>query len=232
MSLSWNELGQPCSIEFDDIYFSKASGLKESDYVFIQHNNLPQRFQHLIDNAHFTIGETGFGTGLNFLCAWQRFQQEAPADAYLHFISAEKFPLPPDELAKALQLWPELTPLSTQLLAQYPTKLASNQTLIFNQGRVILNLLIGDAQQQYQDINIKVDAWFLDGFSPAKNPEMWSDKLFKEVGRLSHSQTTFATFTSAGHVRRKLSAVGFKIQKTKGFAQKREMCFGHYQPPQ
>ena len=114
--LNWDEHGQPLSSQFDDVYFSNASGLAESQHVFIQHNQLPQRFAALEDGATFVIGETGFGTGLNFLSAWQCFNQHAPANTRLHFISVEKYPLKRSDLSQALALWPQLSELREQLL--------------------------------------------------------------------------------------------------------------------
>lgn len=219
-----NENGQPqpYSSLFNDVYFSSDDGLAETNYVFLQGNILAERFNTL---DQFTIIETGFGTGLNFLCAAQLWLSIAPAQATLHFISVEKHPLSLHDLVKALQLFPSLQPLAAHLIAQYPQILSEKTISLFNQ-RVKLTLMIGDASQCLSGFQHKADAWFLDGFAPAKNPDMWGETLFAQMARLSHTQTTFATFTSAGAVRRGLQAAGFKINKCAGFGKKREMLHG------
>lgn len=224
--IDWNEQGQPLSAEFADVYFSKQSGLDESRYVFIQHNQLTERFQQLDNSTPFVVAETGFGTGLNFLACWQHFLQQAPEHARLHFISVEKHPLHAADLQLALTLWPELEPLSAQLLQQYLIIQPGYQHFIFQQGRVCLTLLIGEASEQLSQLDAQVDAWFLDGFAPSKNPDMWSDALFSQLARLAKPQTTLATFTSAGFVRRGLQAAGFSMQRHPGFGHKREMLSG------
>ena len=168
--LNWDEHGQPLSSQFDDVYFSKASGLAESQHVFIQHNHLPERFAALRAGETFVIAETGFGTGLNFLCAWQCFLAHAPADARLQFISVEKYPLERDDLMQALALWPQLSELREQLLQQYVAIHSGFQHLLLGQGRISLTLLIGDVLPMLEQLDGKIDAWFLDGFAPSKNP--------------------------------------------------------------
>jgi tRNA 5-methylaminomethyl-2-thiouridine biosynthesis bifunctional protein len=150
----------------------------------------------------------------------------------LHFISAEKHPLSQADMAKAWQQWPILKPFSEALITHYPKAIEQADVSLFNQ-RVRLNLLIGDAATAYQSLSqqqprIAVDAWFLDGFSPAKNPDMWQDSLFHQMALLSNSHTSFATFTSASAVRRKLMAAGFQVNKQAGYAKKREMLYGQY----
>ena len=224
--IEWHQ-GQPYASEYGDVYFSSDNGLEETEYVFLKHNQLASRWKHLSDDI-FTIAETGFGTGLNFLCAWQLWRQHAPSNAHLHFVSTEKFPLSQADLAQALSLWPGLEALSKALLAQYQNIREGFHRLNFDHGRVTLTLLIGDANQTLPQLNAQVDAWFLDGFAPAKNPEMWQTSLFQQMARLSHSQTTFATFTSAGEVKRGLQTAGFEVSKAAGFGKKREMLFGKF----
>lgn len=226
--LHWDEEGQPLSSTFGDVYFSRLSGLEETRYVFLQHNQLPERFAALQDGECLTVGETGFGTGLNFLCTWQLFRQLAPASARLRFISVEKFPLQPNDLQQALALWPQLEELAAQLLPAYQQWLADSQSIVLDNGRVQLDLLPGDAAEQLGLLDAQINAWFLDGFAPAKNPEMWTDALFQQLARLSAPSATLATFTSAGFVRRGLQAVGFDMQRCKGFAFKREMLSGRF----
>ena len=223
--LDWNDQ-QPFSAEYQDIYFSTDNGLQETEYVFLQGNDLPTRWlQTGIKN--FTIAETGFGTGLNFLCAAKLWLETAPKQAALHFISVEKHPLTLQDITAALQLWPDLSEFSMPLLTQY-TMLIDKKTIALYDDRVRLTLLIGDATEQLSLITDKTDAWFLDGFSPAKNPDMWQTALFEQMARHSHAATTFATFTSAGMVRRGLTAAGFKVNKRAGFGKKREMLYGQF----
>ncbi|WP_299591591.1 bifunctional tRNA (5-methylaminomethyl-2-thiouridine)(34)-methyltransferase MnmD/FAD-dependent 5-carboxymethylaminomethyl-2-thiouridine(34) oxidoreductase MnmC [uncultured Microbulbifer sp.] len=236
--LEWRDNGQPVSCAFDDIYFSTASGLEETRHVFLGENHLPQRWADLAEGARFTIGETGFGTGLNFLAAWQLWKQVAPANAQLHFISVEKFPLHPGDLVRALEMWPEISDLSEQLIAQYPPYLASGVHRLKFSDSVALTLVIDEASRGFERLRQDdpgrdgvVDAWFLDGFAPSKNPEMWSQDLFQAIAGLSAPQATFATFTCAGIVKRGLKSAGFALQKVPGFGRKREMLRGEFAPP-
>ncbi|MCB5187530.1 bifunctional tRNA (5-methylaminomethyl-2-thiouridine)(34)-methyltransferase MnmD/FAD-dependent 5-carboxymethylaminomethyl-2-thiouridine(34) oxidoreductase MnmC [Methylobacillus caricis] len=224
--LQWQD-GQPYSTLYGDVYFSRASGLEETRHVFLQHNQLAERWQSMQANS-FTIAETGFGTGLNFLCAWQLWRHQAPDNARLHFVSTEKYPLSRADLAQALALWPELDQLAQALLAQYQQLAPGWHRLVFDQGRVSLTLLIGDLLDTLPALRARVDAWFLDGFSPAKNPDMWQPVLFELMASLSHQHTTFSTFTSAGSVKRGLQAAGFEVGKVAGHGKKREMLCGRF----
>ena len=237
-ALEWRENGQPVSRAFDDIYFSTASGLEETRHVFLGQNRLPERWANLQENDVFTVGETGFGTGLNFLATWQLWRQCAPQNAHLHFVSVEKFPLRRQDLQRALDLWPELAEFTAPLLANYPSFLAAGvHRLDFNDG-VHLTLIIDEASRGFESLLLddtcrdgQVHAWFLDGFAPSKNPEMWSEDLFRAIARLSAPHATFATFTCAGIVKRGMQAVGFGIEKVPGFGRKREMLRGQLQQP-
>jgi tRNA 5-methylaminomethyl-2-thiouridine biosynthesis bifunctional protein len=223
--LSWGEDGAPHSNQFDDVYFDKESGLEETRHVFLKNNQLFDRWASMPNRA-FVIAETGFGTGLNFLCTWQAFLNEAPSDKQLHFISVEKYPLSKQTLAAALKMWPSLQHFSQQLIDAYPVVCHGFHRIELEQGRIQLLLWFGEAEDGFEALDADVDAWFLDGFAPSKNPEMWSDNLFKHIHRLSHQGTTFSTFTAAGIVRRGLKNVGFDVRKVKGFGQKREMSVG------
>lgn len=224
--LIWNEAGQPFSTAFSDVYFSQESGLEESRYVFLEHNALPERWAALQTEAHFCIGETGFGTGLNFLCAWQLWDQTAPPDAHLHYVSTEKYPLSAADMQRALTLWPEMQPWAAQLASQYADIAPGWQHFVLAQGRVTLTLLIGDLLDTLPDLDACVDAWFLDGFAPAKNPQMWQPALYQQMARLSAPGATLATFTSVGDVKRGLRAAGFKVARVKGYGRKRHMLAG------
>ncbi|MGL6242503.1 bifunctional tRNA (5-methylaminomethyl-2-thiouridine)(34)-methyltransferase MnmD/FAD-dependent 5-carboxymethylaminomethyl-2-thiouridine(34) oxidoreductase MnmC [Pseudomonas sp.] len=224
--LDWDDQGRPYSRVFDDVYFSDKSGLEETRYVFLEQNGLGERFAALPDGGRLVIGETGFGTGLNFLCAWQLFEQHAVAGARLHFVSVEKYPLSQPDLQRALALWPELKPFADQLLAHYVAIHQGFQRLVLDNGRVTLTLLIGDALEQLPQLDAQIDAWFLDGFAPAKNPDMWTAELFAELARLAAPGSTISTFTSTGWVRRLLNAAGFKMKRTPGIGHKWEILRG------
>ncbi|MCG8673664.1 MAG: bifunctional tRNA (5-methylaminomethyl-2-thiouridine)(34)-methyltransferase MnmD/FAD-dependent 5-carboxymethylaminomethyl-2-thiouridine(34) oxidoreductase MnmC [Pseudomonadales bacterium] len=226
--LQWHDNGTPVSTQFDDVYYSSNNGLEETRYVFLQHNQLEARWQLLPDTAResFTIAETGFGTGLNFLAAWQAWKNSPIEKATLHFISVEKFPLERKDLAKSLSTWSELKPLTEQLIDHYPPLVTGFHRIEFPKDRIKLTLIFDDAIKGFQQLIGGVDAWFLDGFAPSKNPDMWQPELFEQISRLSKKRATLATFTSAGVVRRGLESVGFEIKKHKGFGHKREMVSG------
>lgn len=224
--LEWRD-GQPYSTRFQDVYFSSDNGLAETDYVFLQGNRLAQRFESP-HSTEFTIIETGFGTGLNFLCTAKLWMEKAPTHVTLHFISTEKFPIQLSDIATAHALWPELASISATLLQQYPQLLNGEPTIKLFDGRIQLTLLLGDALSTLPQITIPADAWLLDGFAPAKNPDMWQPALFQQMASLSKPGTTFATFTSAGNVRRGLQTAGFTVNKQPGFGKKREMLTGYY----
>ncbi|MDF9902736.1 UNVERIFIED_ORG: tRNA 5-methylaminomethyl-2-thiouridine biosynthesis bifunctional protein [Pseudomonas reinekei] len=226
--LDWDDQGRPYSRVFDDVYFSDKSGLDETRYVFIEQNRLAERFAALPEGGRLVIGETGFGTGLNFLCAWQVFEQHAAASARLHFVSVEKYPLSPADLQRALALWPELKVVADQLLEQYVAIHQGFQRLTLDHGRVTLTLLIGDALEQLPQLDARIDAWFLDGFAPAKNPDMWTAELFAELARLAAPGASISTFTSTGWVRRLLNAAGFKMKRTPGIGHKWEILRGEF----
>ncbi|GLS26019.1 bifunctional tRNA (5-methylaminomethyl-2-thiouridine)(34)-methyltransferase MnmD/FAD-dependent 5-carboxymethylaminomethyl-2-thiouridine(34) oxidoreductase MnmC [Marinibactrum halimedae] len=237
--LQWDEQGQPLSTLFDDVYFSKESGLEETRWVFLHHNRLAERLSELSPGDSFVVGETGFGSGLNFLAAWECWQNHAPADAHLHFVSVEKYPLPKKDLFKACALWPELSEFSQVLIQHYPRYLAKGfhrLNLSDCHRSVTLTLIVDDAISGLKALLANehpafigpfagraVDAWFLDGFAPAKNPQMWQPELFSTLASLSHSGTTLATFTAAGVVKRGLADAGFTLKKVPGFGRKREM---------
>ncbi|GFM75749.1 tRNA 5-methylaminomethyl-2-thiouridine biosynthesis bifunctional protein MnmC [Pseudomonas cichorii] len=226
--IDWDEQGNPHSRAFSDVYFSTESGLAETRHVFLVQNDLRERFTALPAGERLVIGETGFGTGLNFLCAWQLFQECAHPEARLHFVSVEKFPLNHADLQRALALWPELAAFAEPLLDQYIAVHEGFQRLVFDEGRVSLTLLIGDALHMLPQLDGQIDAWFLDGFAPAKNPEMWTPELFTELARLSAPEASIGTFTSTGWVRRALNAAGFKMKRVPGIGHKWEVLRGKF----
>lgn len=234
--IEFNQQGTPISSEFDDVYYSNQSGIDETSYVFIQGNNLLKRWLACSEHT-FTIAETGFGTGLNFLVtmkAFSVFRENNPDHVLktLYFITTEKFPLSKADLQAALCQWSQLSSQVEYLLHQYPDLISGSHRLDFCSNSIILDLNIGDAANSFkQTFTYKdglVDAWFLDGFAPSKNESMWTSLLFEQLARLSKTNATFATFTAAGIVKRGLRDAGFSIKKTKGFGRKRDMLIGEY----
>ncbi len=216
----------PRSEQFDDVYFSREDGAAETAHVFLDGNNLPAAWQ---GRDRFTIAETGFGTGLNFLLAWDLFQRTAERGAFLDFVSVEKFPLSAEQIREGLSFWaPRLEPYLGKMLQSYPIRVPGFHRIVFD-SRVALTLIFGDANDVLPEVIANVDAWFLDGFTPSKNPDMWTEKVFGEMARLSHGGTTFATFTAAGFVKRGLRDAGFLVEKKKGFGSKRDMLAGTFE---
>jgi tRNA 5-methylaminomethyl-2-thiouridine biosynthesis bifunctional protein len=217
----------PVSDRFQDSYFMRGRGPEESQAVFIDASQLTQRFSSLTDRDLFVIGETGFGTGLNCLLAARCFLDQAPAGARLHLISAELHPLAIADLRRALSHWPQLSKLGARLLEQWPPPTPGYHRLRLAES-VDLTLMLGDACLMWRDSRAKVDAWFLDGFAPARNPDMWQPRLFKALARRSRPGATLATFSAAGAVRRSLSQAGFEVRRESGFADKRHRLTGRW----
>ena len=228
--IDWQD-GQPVSRRFGDVYFSRDSGLEETRHVFLEGNGLRERWAALPLRDRFTIGETGFGTGLNFAAAWALWEEAAPAEARLRYVSVERDPLAPADIARTLALWPELARYREDLLAQWREVPPGWHRFVFAGGRVILTLLAGDVSATLPRLDGRFDAWFLDGFAPARNPEMWQPEVLAQVARLSASGATCATYTVAGEVRRGLEAAGFAVEKRPGFGRKREMLRGVLRTP-
>ncbi|GAB59334.1 bifunctional tRNA (5-methylaminomethyl-2-thiouridine)(34)-methyltransferase MnmD/FAD-dependent 5-carboxymethylaminomethyl-2-thiouridine(34) oxidoreductase MnmC [Rheinheimera nanhaiensis] len=225
--IHFNDQGTPVAADFDDVYFSNDGGLAETDYVFLQHNGLPKRWQAHPRSA-FHIIETGFGTGANFLLSWLRFRQfraQHPKACCqrLYFSSVEKFPLSHADLTRALTVHSELSELCQQLLNAYPLAVSGCHRLSFDHGTVMLDLWFGDVSTVLPQLDTPADAIYLDGFAPSKNPDMWQDSLFSQLYRLSRPGTQLSTFTAAGLVKRGLLQAGFSVTKVKGFGRKREM---------
>lgn len=228
-TLTWNE-GAPRSAAFDDVYFTRGDGRAETEHVFLEANHLPQRFATWHATRPFVIGETGVGTGLNMLCAWACFEQHATPSARLHLLSTEKFPLTREALEQALASWPSLACYAQALCAQWPAAVTGIHRLHLTK-RVTLDLHFGDTTERLEQLDGLVDAWFLDGFAPSKNPDMWQPELFQAMAARSRPGATFATFTCAGIVKRGLKAAGFNWKKVPGYGRKREMLAGSIETP-
>ncbi|MDY0135759.1 MAG: bifunctional tRNA (5-methylaminomethyl-2-thiouridine)(34)-methyltransferase MnmD/FAD-dependent 5-carboxymethylaminomethyl-2-thiouridine(34) oxidoreductase MnmC [Thiomicrospira sp.] len=223
--LIWQH-NRPYSPIYDDIYFIDAQGEDEVNHVFITPNQLIERFAQ----AHtFCIAETGFGSGLNFLVTLKHWQQHAPTSAKLHYISVEKHPFCASDLAQIHTQRPQLAALFAPFLAAYPPLLPGWHDIYWQNIR--LSLWFGEACDGLAQLDTTVDAWFLDGFAPDKNPDMWRPALYQQMQRLSRRDTRFATFSAASAVRKGLQGAGFCVEKRRGFANKREQLCGHLQQP-
>ncbi len=219
--LEWHD-DMPFSTVFGDHFYSKADGRAECAHVFLAGNDLPGRWR---DGCRFTIAELGFGTGLNFLESVRRWRKHRIAHGRLSFVSFEAFPMQAAEMRRALGAWPDLGSLADQLTSAWPAHPPDVVALAFGED-VRLEVHIGDARQMVPVWEGQADAWFLDGFSPARNPQMWSAELMQAVHAHTGPGGTFATYTAAGRVRRNLSAAGFQVDKAPGFAGKRDMMRG------
>jgi tRNA U34 5-methylaminomethyl-2-thiouridine-forming methyltransferase MnmC len=223
--IDWLDDEVPKATFFEDTYFSRAGGLAETRHVFLAGNDLPERWK---GRDRFTIAELGFGTGLNFLTTLTALHETAEAPR-LTFVSFELYPMSADQLARALSAFSVLEREAGMLVDQWSPSPGWSK-LSFD--RADLWLGIGDARQIIGEMGGEgaptgpVDAWFLDGFSPAKNPELWDAELLKTAGAITAESGTFATYTAAGWVRRNLQSAGFTVEKRKGFAGKREMIVG------
>ncbi|EXJ12199.1 bifunctional tRNA (5-methylaminomethyl-2-thiouridine)(34)-methyltransferase MnmD/FAD-dependent 5-carboxymethylaminomethyl-2-thiouridine(34) oxidoreductase MnmC [Nitrincola nitratireducens] len=220
--IEWH-LPSPFSKDFDDVYFSDDGGEAEKQHVFIESNQLRERIQRLAPYEHLTIGETGFGTGLNFLLTARLWLSESLPTQCLHFISFEKFPLSRADMTKLMEQHHAHHPLKDALLAQYPPLQEGYHPLFFAEGRIRLTLIFGDVNDTLPELRGCVDVWYLDGFSPTKNPDMWQASLFSQMYRLSHANTHVSTFTASGNVRRGLRDAGFNVQISQGAGRKRDM---------
>jgi tRNA 5-methylaminomethyl-2-thiouridine biosynthesis bifunctional protein len=227
--LRWSDPDAPVSAAYGDVYYSVDDGLAESRHVFLDGNDLPRRWREHA-HPHFCIGELGFGTGLNFLLAWQAWRELGTPRPDLHYLSIEKHPLTARDLARALTAWPALGELATTLLDAYPGPLPGQHRILLEDGRVRLDLWWEDVALALPDLASRaqplVDAWYLDGFAPARNSDMWAPDVLRAVAALSRPHASFATFTAAGHVRRSLADAGFNVSKVPGHGRKRECLRG------
>ncbi|MDB5666360.1 tRNA (5-methylaminomethyl-2-thiouridine)(34)-methyltransferase MnmD [Cypionkella sp.] len=209
-ALTWQDGVIPVSTRFDDPYFSQNDGLSETRHVFLQGNDLPARL-----TPGFHIAELGFGTGLNLLAL------SLIAQTPTRFTSFEAFPLATTDIARALDHFPEARAIADPFLSAW----SLGQTK-FQLGPIAVEIIIGDARDTLTAWPDKADAWFLDGFAPAKNPELWSPEILHEVARHTAPIGTFATYTAAGHVRRALQDAGFQVERRPGHGRKKHMSAG------
>ena len=224
--VSWDANDVPRSSVFDDTFYTKSNGQAETAYVFMGGNGLPERWTSA---ANFSIAELGFGTGLNFLETWRNWIAVRSPSQRLVFTSFEAYPISADDMARALKPWATLKLLSEALISRWqePPRLTAFWQMDEQTG---LHIITGKAEATVARWDGFADAWYLDGFSPAKNPDMWGPDLLQQVCDHTAANGSFATYTAAAQVRRNLEATGFTVTRRKGFAGKREMLFGRKQP--
>jgi len=237
--LSWLDTGLPYSLDFEDTYYSSEGAQAESHYLFLDGNRLTQRWQQAHASAgdfadYFSVAELGFGCGLNFLETLQRWTNTHNKPRRLHYVAFEKHPLTHADLARALAQWPDLSPYSAQLLRQYPEHSAGCHRLYFGNG-VTLDLHYGDALQRISAISrnqeTTIDAWYLDGFSPALNPSLWDLEIARAMALHSKEGTTATSYSVAGSARRALIEAGFSVTKRAGFGKKRHSLSAVFKKP-
>ena len=221
--LAFTADGTPFSAEYGDVYHSAEGGIAQARHVFLRGNGLPGRWR---GREAFTILETGFGFGLNFLCAWRAWREDPERCARLHFVSIEKHPF---ELSDLKALWnktPEIEKQTSALAVQWPMLVPGMHRLELDDGNVVLTLLFGDVADGLPQLSLAADAVFLDGFAPSRNPQMWEPRLLRHLGRLAAPGCTLATWSVAAPVRAALMGAGFAVEKDAGFGSKREMLIG------
>lgn len=231
-NIHFNRDNTPVSEQFNDVYFSNQDGVQESEYVFLQGNRLWQRWL-AFSQSHFVIAETGFGTGLNFFAVttlFREFRHQYPDSPLkrLFLISFEKYPLHIESLKTVHQAYPQFADLATGLQQYWLDPIVGCYRFHFEE--TTLDLWFGDIADNLPQLGDymlnKIDAWFLDGFAPSKNPQMWNDELYRQMFRYTKAQGTLATFTAASAVKKGLEAAGFHMEKRKGYGKKRECLNG------
>ncbi len=220
--LTWHDGDMPFSTAFGDHFYCQTDGRLECGHVFLAGNGLPERWKTA---ETFTIGELGFGTGLNACETWRQWKAHRIAGASLHFVSFELFPMQADEIDRALSRWPEIDAERQGLVAHWPTDPSGIVTIDLD-DQTRLSVVCGDAFDNLSTSPLTFDAWFLDGFAPSRNSAMWSAELMQRVHDTTKPGGSFATYAAAGFVRRNLIAAGFDLERRPGFAGKREMLCG------
>jgi tRNA 5-methylaminomethyl-2-thiouridine biosynthesis bifunctional protein len=228
--LAFRDNGTPFSPLYDDIYHSAVGGLEQAHYVFLSGNALPERWH---GRRTFTVLETGFGMGINFLVTWAAWRADPERCERLHFVSTEKHPFTVADLRSvyaATLSEPTIAALADTLANAWPMLVPGTHRLEFDEGRVVLTLVLADAVDSLPALRLRADAFYLDGFAPARNPELWTPAIFKALARLAGEGATFATYSSAGDIKRALTQCGFEYRKVDGFGWKRAMLVGHFAP--
>jgi len=219
--------GTPFSEKFGDVYHSAESGPDQARHVFLHGNDLPLRWA---GTRVFTIVETGFGLGLNFMATCAAWKSDPARCERLHFVSVERHPFVREDLAVLHARYPEFKRLSAEICAAWPLAIAGVHRLHLDGGRIALTLVFADVVEALRDLRLGADAFYLDGFAPDRNPEMWSPAVMKALARLARPGATLATYTSARTVRDALAVAGFAVEKSMGFGRKREMLTARFAP--
>lgn len=212
----------PYSRQFGDHFYCRSDGRLECGHVFLAGNGLPRRWE---TSEAFRIGELGFGTGLNFCETWRQWKLVRRAGANLHFTSFELYPMRAGEIDRALSHWPEINAERQALVAAWPAEPAGRVEIAVD-GQTQLTVIVGPALDGVTTEQPDFDAWFLDGFAPARNPDMWSPDLMQAIHDRTIPGGSFATYAAAGFVRRNLQGAGYEVERRPGFAGKREMLCG------
>lgn len=216
--------GTPWSEAFGDVYHAASGGLEQARHVFLAGNDLPQRWA---GRERFVVVETGFGLGVNFLATWQAWRRDPARPRRLHFVSIEKHPFSLEDLRTLHERYPELQEEAAALHARWPVLVPGGHRLAFEGEAVVLTLFFADIQVA-RELRLAADAIFLDGFAPARNPDMWSAQTMRALARLAAPGATAATWSVAAEVRQALERTGFHVEKAPGFAGKREMLRATY----
>ncbi len=225
-ALDWTPAGAPISAAFGDVYYSDQDGRGETEHVFLAGSGLPERWR---GRALFSVGELGFGVGLNLLTLWAAWEADPRRPAALRFASVEAAPPPATAIRRAIGRWPDLAPKAEALLgAGWPPPVGLSERQL---GPIRLSLWVGDVATTPEAWARPSDAWFLDGFSPAKNPAMWAEATLRGVAARTVPGGTVATYAAAGWVRRNLTSAGFETRRAPGFGRKREMLTGRLPAP-
>jgi tRNA U34 5-methylaminomethyl-2-thiouridine-forming methyltransferase MnmC len=222
LGVEWRDGDMPYSAAFGDHFYCQTDGRLECGHVFLAGNGLPERWTGRQD---FTIGELGFGTGLNFSETWRQWKQRREAGSRLHFISFELYPMRREQISRALAHWPEIDAERLALAAAWPEMPEGTVSLALD-AQTRLSVVCGPAIEGVAASAPGFDAWYLDGFAPSRNGDMWSEELMRLVFERTAPRGTFATYAAAGFVRRNLAGAGFTVERRKGFAGKREMLCG------
>ena len=226
-TLAFDSSGTPYSEKFGDVYHSADSGPDQARHVFLRGNDLPARWAGA---RTFTIVETGFGMGLNFMATWAAWRSDPSRCQRLHFVSVERHPFERADLAAVHARYPEFHELSAELCAAWPLAIAGTHRLHLGDGQITLTLVFADILDALRNLRFGADAFYLDGFAPERNPDMWSPSAMKGLARLARPGATLATYTIARSVRDALAAAGFAVDKSAGFGRKRDMLTGRFAP--